>query len=116
MNRIVKDHGQYDVVIVGAGFGGLYAIHKLREAGFSVVCLEGGNNIGGTWFWNRYPGARCDVDSIDYQFADPEFLQKDWTWTERHPRQSEVERYIHFVADRLDLKRDILLNERVVAA
>lgn len=102
-----------DVVVVGAGFAGLYMQHALREAGFRSVVFEAGGDIGGTWFWNRYPGARCDVESLDYSYKFSDFLQREWQWTERYAPQDEILRYIHFVADRLDLRGDIHLNTRV---
>ena len=109
-------HETLDAVVVGAGFAGLYMLHRLRELGLSARVFEAGDGIGGTWFWNRYPGARCDVESIDYQYSfDPDLL-RDWVWTERYPRQDELLRYLGHVADRFDLRRDIELNARVTAA
>jgi len=105
-----------DAVVVGAGFAGLYMLHVLREAGFRAVVFESGEDIGGTWFWNRYPGARCDIESLDYSYKFSDALQREWQWTERYAAQEEILRYIHFVADRLDLRRDIFPNSRVTAA
>ncbi|MGQ0464991.1 MAG: flavin-containing monooxygenase [Sporichthyaceae bacterium] len=106
----------YDAVIVGAGFSGLYAIHKLRELGFTARAYEKGDGIGGTWYWNRYPGARCDVESVDYQYAfDPE-LVNEWKWSERYPAQAEILTYINHVADRFDLRRDVSLNTTIESA
>jgi cyclohexanone monooxygenase len=105
-----------DVVVVGAGMAGLYALHHLRELGFSAVVLEAGGGVGGTWYWNRYPGARCDVPSLEYSYGFSEQLQQDWEWTEVFPGQEELERYFNHVADRFDLRRDIRLNTRVTAA
>ena len=79
-----------DVAIVGAGFAGLYALHRLRVLGLSARVFEAGGGVGGTWFWNRYPGARCDVESIDYQYSFDKDLLRDWEWTERYPRQEEL--------------------------
>ena len=105
-----------DVIIVGAGFAGLYLLYRLRERGFRAIIVEAGDDVGGTWYWNRYPGARCDVFSHEYQLAFPEFLNREWVWSERFSPQEEIEAYLRFVADRLDLRRDILFGERVRAA
>lgn len=107
---------EYDVVVVGAGFAGLYALYHLRELGFRVVVYEQGDGVGGTWFWNRYPGARCDVPSLEYSYGFSEELQQEWEWTEVFPPQDELERYLNHVADRFDLRRDIHLGTRVTAA
>ncbi len=105
-----------DVVIVGAGFAGMYQLHRMREAGFSTVVLETADDVGGTWYWNRYPGARCDILTVDYSYSwDPE-LQKEWTWSERYAAQPEILRYAQFVADKHDLRRDIRFNTRVESA
>lgn len=106
----------YDAVVVGAGFAGLYMIHKLRSLGLSVLAFEAGSGVGGTWFWNRYPGARCDVYSLEYSYSFDEALQREWVWTERYPAQAEILRYIEHVADRFDLRRDIRFNTRVASA
>jgi cation diffusion facilitator CzcD-associated flavoprotein CzcO len=103
----------YDVIVIGAGFSGLYAVHSLREAGFSVRALEKADGVGGTWFWNRYPGARCDVQSIEYSYSFSKEIQDEWEWTELMPAQPEIEAYLNFVADRLDLRRDIQLSTLV---
>ncbi len=105
-----------DVVVVGAGMAGLYSLYHLRELGFRAVVLEQGDGVGGTWFWNRYPGARCDVPSLEYSFGFSDELQQDWEWTEVFPAQAELEEYFNHVADRFDLRRDIRLSTRVVAA
>src|SRR5262245_2752501 len=107
---------EVDVVVVGAGFAGLYALHRLRRAGFSTVVLERADDVGGTWYWNRYPGARCDIESLDYSYSfDPE-LEKDWQWSERYATQPEILRYLGHVADRYDLRRDIRFETRVESA
>src|SRR5690349_12786656 len=105
-----------DVAIVGGGLAGLYAIHRLRGLGFTVRAYEQGSGIGGTWFWNRYPGARCDVESLEYSYSFSEELQQDWKWPERYGTQPEILRYINHVADRFDLRRDVQLNTRIVSA
>jgi cyclohexanone monooxygenase len=105
-----------DVVIVGAGFAGLYMLHRVRQLGLSARVLEAGGGVGGTWFWNRYPGARCDVESLEYSYSFSEDLQQDWTWSERYAEQPEILRYIDHVADRFDLRRDIQLNAPVTEA
>jgi cyclohexanone monooxygenase len=105
-----------DVIVVGAGLGGLYAHHKLRKLGFSVQGFEAGTAVGGTWYWNRYPGARCDVESLDYTYSfDPDLLH-EWAWSERYATQPEILRYIDHVADRFDLRRDVVFGARVIAA
>lgn len=101
---------RFDAAVVGAGLAGLYALYRLRRLGLSVTVLEAGDGIGGTWYWNRYPGARCDVESIDYSYSFSEELQQDWTWTERYAGQPEILRYIEHVVDRFDLRRDVRLN------
>jgi cyclohexanone monooxygenase len=107
---------QLDVAIVGGGLAGLYAIHRLRGLGLKVRAYEAGSGVGGTWFWNRYPGARCDVESLEYSYSFSNELQQDWKWPERYGTQPEILRYINHVAERFDLLRDVQLNTRVVAA
>jgi cyclohexanone monooxygenase len=105
-----------DAVVVGAGFAGLYMLHKLRSEGFSAVVFEAGDDVGGTWYWNRYPGARCDVESMEYSYGFDEELEQTWEWTERYASQPEILRYANHVADRFDLRRDIQFQTRVTAA
>ncbi|WP_421996063.1 flavin-containing monooxygenase [Reyranella sp.] len=105
-----------DVAIVGGGLAGLYAIHRLRGMGLSVRAYEAGSGIGGTWFWNRYPGARCDVESLEYSYSFSDELQQEWKWPERYGTQPEILRYINHVADRFDLRRDVQLDTRIVSA
>src|SRR4029453_10513048 len=105
-----------DAVIVGAGFAGLYMLHRLRGLGFSARVFERGKGVGGTWYWNRYPGARCDVESMDYSFSFSPELEQDWEWTERYASQPEILKYANHVADRFDLKRDIQFETQVVSA
>ncbi|WP_068183829.1 NAD(P)/FAD-dependent oxidoreductase [Mycobacterium sp. UM_CSW] len=107
---------EVDAVVVGAGFAGLYALHKLRSAGLSVRVFESGPDIGGTWYFNRYPGARCDVESVDYCYSFSDELQQEWDWSEKYATQAEILAYIHWVADRLDLRRDVTLNARITSA
>ncbi len=105
-----------DALIVGAGFSGMYMLHKLRGLGFSATVLEAGSGVGGTWYWNRYPGARVDIQSLEYSFGFDEGLEAEWRWSERYAPQAELERYANHVADRFDLKRDIRFDTRVTAA
>lgn len=105
-----------DVIVVGAGFAGVYAVYKFRRLGFSVQAFEAGDDVGGTWYWNRYPGCRCDIESIYYSYQFDDDLQQEWEWTERYASQPEILSYIRHVADRFDLRRDIRFNRRVTAA
>ena len=105
-----------DVVVVGAGFAGLRNLHTFRAQGLSVAVLEAGSDLGGVWFWNRYPGARCDVESYDYSYSFSEELEQEWRWSERYATQPEILRYIHHVADRFDLRRDVHLGQRMTEA
>src|SRR5260221_1964662 len=107
---------QLDVAIVGGGLAGLYAIHRLRDLGLKVRAYEAGSGVGGTWFWNRYPGARCDVESLEYSYSFSNELQQEWRWPERYGTQPEILRYINHVADRFDLRRDVQLNTRIRSA
>jgi cyclohexanone monooxygenase len=103
----------FDVVIVGAGFAGLYAIYRLRALGFRIRVFEAADGVGGTWFWNRYPGARCDVESLEYSYSFSEDLDREWQWSEKYASQPEILRYLNYVADRLDLRKDIEFETRV---
>jgi cyclohexanone monooxygenase len=105
--------GVLDAVVVGAGFSGLYAIHLLHKQGLSLRAFEAGSGVGGTWFWNRYPGARCDIESLEYSYSFSDELQQQWHWPERYAAQPDILRYIEHVADRFDLRRHITLNTRV---
>ena len=104
-----------DVLVVGAGFAGLYAIYRMRELGLSVRCFEAGDGVGGTWFWNRYPGARCDVESLDYSYSFSNALQQDWKWSQRYAEQPEILAYLNHVADRFDLRQHIRFEAQVAA-
>ena len=106
----------YDAIIIGAGFSGLYMLHRLRGLGMSARVYERGSGVGGTWYWNRYPGARCDVESVQYSYSFSDALQQEWQWTERYAGQAEILRYANHVADRFDLRRDIELNTNVISA
>jgi cation diffusion facilitator CzcD-associated flavoprotein CzcO len=106
----------FDAVIVGAGFAGLYMLHRLRGLGLRARVFEAGSGVGGTWYWNRYPGARCDVESMEYSFQFSDALQQEWDWSERYAAQPELLRYANHVADRFDLRRDIQFDTRVDAA
>ena len=108
--------GDLDLVIVGAGFAGLYMLHRARTMGLSARVFEAGSGVGGTWYWNRYPGARCDVESMEYSYQFSDELQEKWDWNERYAGQPEILRYANHVADRFDLRRDIRFNTRVRAA
>jgi cyclohexanone monooxygenase len=103
----------YDAVVVGAGFAGMYMLHRLRGQGFSVRVYEQGGDVGGTWYWNRYPGARCDVESMQYSYSFSEELQQEWNWSERYAPQPEILKFANHVADRFNLRSDIQLNTRV---
>jgi len=103
----------YDVVVVGAGFAGMYMLHRLRGQGVSVRVYELGGDVGGTWYWNRYPGARCDVESMQYSYSFSEELQQEWNWSERYAPQPEILKYANHVADRFSLRSDIQLNTGV---
>ena len=105
----------FDAVIVGAGFAGMYMLHCLRGLGFSARVFEAGSDVGGTWYWNRYPGARCDIESLQYSYSFSEELDQEWDWTEKYAPQPEILSYARHVADRFDLRRDICFDTRVTA-
>src|ERR1700733_3740495 len=107
---------QYDAIVVGAGFSGLYMLHRLRELGLSARVYEAGDGVGGTWYWNRYPGARCDSESYYYSYSFSSEIEQEWELTCRYPEQPEILRYLNFVADKLDLRRDIQFKTRVTSA
>ena len=107
---------QCDAVIVGAGFAGMYLLHRLRQLGLATRVLEAASGVGGTWYWNRYPGARCDVESMQYSYSFSPELQQEWQWSEVFSAQPEILEYANHVADRFDLRRDIEFNTTVVAA
>ena len=107
---------ELDAVVVGAGFSGLYMLHRLRELGLSARVYEVADGVGGTWYWNRYPGARCDSESYYYCYTFSDEIQQEWEWSCRYPEQPEILRYLNYVADKLDLRRDIQFKTRVAAA
>lgn len=112
----MPEEQRVDAVVVGAGFAGLYALHRLRDLGMSVRVFEAGSGVGGTWFWNRYPGARCDIESVDYSYSFDPDLEQEWEWTQRYAAQPEILAYLNHVADRFDLRRDITFDTRVTSA
>lgn len=101
-----------DALVIGAGFGGMYAVHRARAMGLSVHGIEAGDDVGGTWYWNRYPGARCDVMSIDYSYSFSDEIQQEWTWSEQFAAQPEILAYARFVADRIDIRKDFSFGTR----
>ncbi|SOC42722.1 flavin-containing monooxygenase [Ureibacillus acetophenoni] len=107
---------EFDAVIIGAGFSGLYMLHRLRELGLSVRVIETGNDVGGVWYWNRYPGAKCDIESIYYNYTFSKELYQEWTWTSKYPEQEEILNYLNYVADKFDLRKDIQFETRITAA
>ncbi|MFM7118951.1 MAG: flavin-containing monooxygenase, partial [Gammaproteobacteria bacterium] len=110
------DDARFDVIVVGAGFAGLYLLHRLRDLGLTARVYEQGDNVGGTWYWNRYPGARCDAESLAYSFSFSPELEQAWEWSERYATQPEILRYAEHVVERFDLRRDIRFQRRVSAA
>jgi cation diffusion facilitator CzcD-associated flavoprotein CzcO len=107
---------ELDAIIVGAGFAGMYMLHRLRGLGFRARVFEAGTGVGGTWYWNRYPGARCDIESMEYSFQFSDDLQQEWDWSERYATQPEILRYANYVTDRFDLRRDIQFDTRIASA
>src|SRR6266566_1012946 len=107
---------ELDVIVVGGGFGGIYALYKMRQLNLKVKLFEKGGGVGGTWYWNRYPGARCDVPSLEYSYSFSDELQQEWHWSEFHATQPEIETYANHVVDRFDLRKDMYFNSEVVKA
>ena len=117
MKKIKKvENKKLDVVIVGAGFAGMYMLYKLRRLNLKVEIIERASDVGGTWYWNRYPGARCDIESIEYSYSFSEELQQDWVWSNRYSDQTEILSYAGHVADRFDLRKDINFDLSVNSA
>ena len=114
-NSHAKAPRRLDTLIIGAGFGGMYALHRTRNMGLDTHLIEAGDDVGGTWYWNRYPGARCDVMCIDYSYSFSDDIQQEWAWSEQFAAQPEILAYARFVADKLDLKRDISFNTRATS-
>ena len=106
----MADQQHYDVIVIGAGISGLYQLYRLRQLGLTVRVLEAGTGVGGTWYWNRYPGARFDSESYSYSYSFSEELLQEWNWSEHFAPQPETLRYLNHVADRFDLRRDIQCN------
>ncbi|MGZ4707550.1 MAG: flavin-containing monooxygenase, partial [Acidimicrobiales bacterium] len=115
-NGQVDQVDQVDVAIVGAGFAGMFMLHRLREMGLSARVFERGSGVGGTWYWNRYPGARCDIESMEYSYQFDDDLQQEWSWSERFAPQAEILEYANHVADRYDLRDDIQFDTTVQSA
>jgi cyclohexanone monooxygenase len=105
-----------DAVVVGAGFAGMYMLHRLRRSRLSVLGFEVGTDVGGTWYWNRYPGARCDVESFEYSYSFDEDLEQEWNWSHKYASQPEILEYASHVADRFDLRSSIRFETRVISA
>ena len=106
----------FNVIIVGAGFAGMYMLHRMRGMGLKAIVFEAGDGVGGTWYWNRYPGARCDVESVQYSYQFDKQLEQEWTWSEKYSPQPEILEYANHVADRFDLRKDICFNTRIDSA
>jgi cyclohexanone monooxygenase len=115
-SRAASGTPSYDAIVVGAGFAGMYMLHKLRQLGLRARVYEAGSGVGGTWYWNRYPGARCDIESMQYSYSFSDELQQEWDWTERYAAQPELLSYANHVADRFDLRRDIQFDTRIERA
>src|SRR5271156_3561537 len=113
---VVEAISDCDVIVVGAGLGGIAALHALRNKGLNTVVVEAGSGPGGTWFWNRYPGARCDIDSIQYSFSFSPEIAQQWTWTEKYSPQPEIQRYIEFVIQQQEMPPHIRYNTQVASA
>lgn len=111
-----KNIPYFDALIIGAGFSGLYQLYSLKKQGLSVKVIEAGSGVGGTWYWNRYPGARCDSESFTYSYTFSKELFKEWEWTERYPGHAEVVKYLNYVADKFCLKKDIYFEKKVISA
>ncbi|WP_157551326.1 NAD(P)-binding protein, partial [Nocardioides jensenii] len=112
----MTENQSHDVIVVGAGFAGIYAIHKFRDRmGLDVHAFDAASDVGGTWYWNRYPGARVDIESVHYSYSFDEELQQEWHWSERYPAQPEILTYLNHVADRFDVRRNVTFDTRVTS-
>ena len=116
VNSLPAENSVWDAVVVGAGISGLYLLHRLRQMVFSCQVIEAGADLGGTWYWNRYPGARCDTYSLEYSYSFCPQLEQEWEWSERYPSQEEIWRYLNQVAHRFDLRSSICFNTRLTGA
>src|SRR5262249_263207 len=116
MDKPPSVRDRFDAVVVGAGFSGLYMLYRLRQLGLSVKVFDSAGDVGGTWYWNRYPGARCDIPTTDYTYSFDPQLEKEWTWSEKYATQPEILAYLRYVADCYDLRRDIRFGTRITAA
>tara|TARA_B100000073_G_scaffold261868_1_gene221552 strand:- start:271 stop:1884 length:1614 start_codon:yes stop_codon:yes gene_type:complete len=115
-SEIIKNNHKFDAIIVGAGFGGIYMLYSLNKLGLNAIILEQGKGVGGTWYWNRYPGARCDIPSIEYSYSFSDELQQEWQWSHKYSTQPEILEYANHVTDRFDLRDKIKFNEKVTSA
>lgn len=113
---VVNKKANYDAIVIGTGFSGMYMLHLLRKMGLRTRAFETGADVGGVWYWNRYPGLRCDSESVFFNYTFSEELYKGWTWSSRYPEQPEILRYLNYVADKLDLRKDIQFNTKIVSA
>ena len=115
-NRRPETGSAFDVIVIGSGFGGMYMLHRLRSIGMSARAYEIADDVGGTWYWNRYPGARCDIESMQYSYSFSEGLEQEWSWSEKYASQPEILEYARHVADRFNLRSDIRFQTRVTTA
>jgi len=115
-SQVPEADNSFDAVVIGAGFGGMYMLHRLLQQGLRVALVEQGSDLGGTWFWNRYPGARCDIQSMEYSYQFSEELQQEWEWSEKYATQPEILRYANHVAERFNLREHMRFNSRVEGA
>ena len=116
MNTVNPAATDFDAVVVGAGFAGIYSLQNLRTKGFKTRVYEAAGGVGGTWYWNRYPGARCDIPSLQYSYSFDEQLQQEWQWKNKYSDQADILEYANHVVDRFDLRQDIQFNTRIVSA
>lgn len=112
----ITSRSDFDAIVVGAGFAGMFMLHRLRQQGLKVRVFERGSGVGGTWFWNRYPGARCDTESMEYSYQFDDALQQEWNWPERYSAQPDILKYANHVADRYGLRADLQFDTKVLSA